>query len=136
LSPLLSLHINVKYCVFCGSQIIINMSNRNSQDSENKTGANNLVVLDYPTLENLMNHTFEKMLQGMNDVMNLKPIKESLDGIDLIDMEETLSILKVSKMTIHNWKKKGIIKSHKMGRKLYFKKSELMEAVKRQKYSI
>lgn len=108
----------------------------NNASNEQTTSANNLVVMDYQTLESMMNHTFEKLLKGMNDVMNLKPIKESFEDIDLMDMEETLSILKVSKMTIHNWKKAGIIKSYKMGRKIYFKKSELIEAMKRQKYSL
>ena len=108
----------------------------NNAKSEHTTTGNNLVVIDYLTLESLMNHTFEKLLKGMNEVVNLKPIKESFEDIDLIDMDETLAILKVSKMTIHNWKKTGIIKSYKMGRKIYFKKSELIEAMKRQKYSI
>ncbi|RZK18619.1 MAG: DNA-binding protein [Flavobacterium sp.] len=53
-----------------------------------------------------------------------------------MDMDEVISFLKVSKVTIHNWKKKGIINSHKIGRKLYFKHAELMNAIKRQKYSV
>ena len=99
-------------------------------------GETSLVVVDYPTLENLLKHTLEKLVNGMHDVMNLKPIKESFKTVDLLDMEETVEILKVSKVTIHNWKKKGFIKSYKVGRKLYFKKAELVEALTRQKYSI
>jgi excisionase family DNA binding protein len=113
----------------------MSFKNKNANGEQNPP-AQNLVVMDYPTLESMMNQTFEKILKGMHDLINLKPIKESIDGIDLIDTEETLSILKVSKMTIHNWKKKGIIKSYKVGRKIYFKKSELIEGIKRQKYSI
>ncbi|MET4080254.1 excisionase family DNA binding protein [Pedobacter sp. UYP30] len=91
----------------------------------------------YPKVVSVLcSNPLKKVVNGMHDVMNLKPIKESFKTVDLLDMEETMEILKVSKVTIHNWKKKGFIKSYKVGRKLYFKKAELVEAIQRQKYSI
>ncbi|TKC57623.1 helix-turn-helix domain-containing protein [Pedobacter hiemivivus] len=98
---------------------------------------NPLVLIDMATLKSMLDNVIGNALQKVNfkgaDLKNGESLNENPD---LMDMEEALKFLKVSKVTIHNWKKKGIIKSHKMGRKLYFKRSELLEAIKRQKYSL
>lgn len=42
----------------------------------------------------------------------------------------------ISKATLSNWVKSGLIQSHKIGARVYYKKSELLEAVTRlKKYS-
>lgn len=98
---------------------------------------NPLVLVDMATLKSMLNSVVGNALQNLNfkgaNLMNGESLNENPD---LMDMEEAIKFLKVSKVTIHNWKKKGIIKSHKMGRKLYFKRSELLDAIKRQKYSL
>ena len=95
-----------------------------------------LVLVDIRTLRSIIGDVVEKAVQSVGLVQNsTKKDEERLED-GLLGMEETLKLLKVSKVTIHNWKKKGIIKSHKMGRKLYFKRAELMDAIKRQKYSL
>jgi len=48
---------------------------------------------------------------------------------ELISIDEVTGIFKVSKVTIHKWKRKGLIPFHKVNRKLYFKKSELLKAI-------
>jgi len=98
---------------------------------------NPLVLIDIATLKAIVGSI---IINALNDWKNGSPRTE-IDPVppedsNLLNMTETIAFLKVSKVTIHNWKKAGIIKSHKMGRKLYFKKSELLEAIKRQKYSI
>lgn len=98
---------------------------------------NPLVLIDMATLKSMLNSVIGNALQNLNfKDANLKNGESLNENPDLMDMEEAIKFLKVSKVTIHNWKKKGIIKSHKMGRKLYFKRSELLEAIKRQKYSL
>ena len=47
----------------------------------------------------------------------------------LLKIEEACVLLKVSKVTIHKWKKQNKIRSYRIGRKIYFKKSELMNSI-------
>ena len=47
----------------------------------------------------------------------------------LLKIEEACELLKVSKVTIHKWKKQNKIRSYRIGRKIYFKKSELMNSI-------
>ena len=49
---------------------------------------------------------------------------------DFIGMPEVQKLLSVSKVTIHKWKSKGIIPYHKLNRRLFFKRSEILNAVK------
>jgi excisionase family DNA binding protein len=96
-----------------------------------------LVLIDIKTLKAILGDVVENALQ-VSKAYNSNLMKgESVNSESgLMDMEEVIKFLKVSKVTIHNWKKSGVITSHKMGRKLYFKRSELMNAIKRQRYSI
>lgn len=48
----------------------------------------------------------------------------------LLQIEEACQLLKVSKVTIHKWKKHKKIISYRIGRKIYFKKDELMNSIK------
>jgi len=96
-----------------------------------------LVLIDVKTLKSILGDIVENALQASKAVDSNLMKGETVNAESgLMDMEEVIKFLKVSKVTIHNWKKSGIITSHKMGRKLYFKRSELMNAIKRQRYSI
>jgi len=48
---------------------------------------------------------------------------------ELLSIEDVQNIFNVSKMTIHKWKKKGLIPYYKMNRKLYFKRSEIFASM-------
>jgi len=47
---------------------------------------------------------------------------------ELLNVEEACELLHVSKVTIHKWKKKRLIRSYRIGRKIFFKKNELIES--------
>ena len=49
---------------------------------------------------------------------------------ELIKIEEVAEMLKVSKVTIFTWKKAGKIPFHRIARKIFFKRSEVLEALK------
>jgi predicted DNA-binding transcriptional regulator AlpA len=97
---------------------------------------NQLVVIDLTTLKNVISITIKDLLESFGSLSISNQMPDPQDKEELLNMEEVLKFLKVSKVTIHNWKKKGIIKSHRIGRKLYFKRGELMNAIKHQKYSV
>jgi excisionase family DNA binding protein len=112
------------------------MNTKGNQREPLKTGdvRPHMIITDATVLLEMIGTMFRTILE--NDMDYKKSEKEKIKPNDeLLTMIETLNLLKVSKVTIHNWKKKGIIKSHKIGRKLFFKKEELLDAIKRQKYS-
>jgi len=52
---------------------------------------------------------------------------------ELVSIEDLQKIFSVSKVTIHKWKKKGLIPFYKMNRRVYFKKSEVIDSMKHKK---
>lgn len=113
------------------------MSNSNTKSlGFDETSTNPLVLIDVKTLRVLLGEIVENALQTRSTDSILMKGETVNSETGLMDMDEVTGFLKVSKVTIHNWKKKGVISSHKIGRKLYFKHAELMTAVKRQKYSV
>lgn len=49
----------------------------------------------------------------------------------LITIEELMEILKVTKMSIHNWRKDGWLPYYKLGSNVRFKLEEVMEAIEK-----
>jgi excisionase family DNA binding protein len=49
---------------------------------------------------------------------------------DLIRISDAVRLLKVSKITLYKWRKAGIIPYHRIASRIYFKRSELIEALR------
>ena len=113
----------------------MNLLNTNSLDFK-EVERNPLVVIDLATLQQVISKTIKSLFESLNQTPSINPKLPNDEQNDLLDMSEVLKFLKVSKVTIHNWKKKGIIKSHRIGRKLYFKKSEIESAIRFQNYNL
>lgn len=58
-------------------------------------------------------------------------MKEPTD--DLLSIEDIQILFNVSKVTVHKWKKKGLLPYYKMNRKVYFKKSEVIASMSHKK---
>ena len=71
-------------------------------------------------LKEIFKETFQELIQN-------RPTKEK--NSDLLDSLEVASIFKVSKGTINNWRKKGILKSYTIGRRRRYKQDEVYEAL-------
>ncbi|MCK4922199.1 MAG: helix-turn-helix domain-containing protein [Bacteroidales bacterium] len=52
---------------------------------------------------------------------------------EILSTDDLQKMFKVSKVTIHKWKKKGLIPYYKMNRKVYFKRSEIIESLAQRK---
>jgi predicted site-specific integrase-resolvase len=52
-----------------------------------------------------------------------------LHSKEWLTSKETQTILKVSSVTIWSWSRSGIIKAHKIGNRLRYRKDEIMEAL-------
>ncbi len=56
---------------------------------------------------------------------------QKIEEDQLIKIDEVCKILQVSKVTVHSWKKAGKIPFHRISNKVYFKKSEILEALQK-----
>lgn len=71
----------------------------------------------------------------VEDAVSLKSKEGEPDppSDDLLNIEDIQKIFHVSKVTVHKWKKKGLIPFYKMNRKVYFKKSEVISSMNHKK---
>lgn len=53
---------------------------------------------------------------------------------DLLKIDEVCEILQVSKVTVHTWKKSGKIPFNRISNRIFFKKAEILEALKKTEY--
>ncbi|MCH8904207.1 MAG: helix-turn-helix domain-containing protein [Bacteroidetes bacterium] len=85
------------------------------------------LILTTVSLENFKSIVKESVKAEFDNV-NLSPPNQEEDN--LLKIEEVQDLLSVSKVTIHKWKKKGILPYYKLNRRLYFKKSEILAALR------
>ncbi len=52
----------------------------------------------------------------------------------LMSITDVTRLLGVSKVTITKWKRDGLIPSHRLSRRVYFKKKEVMEALQEARF--
>ena len=60
------------------------------------------------------------------EVLRDRPIIQS----DLLKIDQVSQLLKVSKVTIHKWKKSGRIPFHRISNRIFFKEFEILESLK------
>jgi len=65
----------------------------------------------------------------VNALERFIPKAPSTENDELLNINEVCELLHVSKVTIHKWKKKKLIKSYRIGRKIYFKRDEVLNSV-------
>ena len=63
----------------------------------------------------------------LQEANNIEPNK--VEDLELIDGAEVASIFKVSKGTVNNWRKKGLLESYTIGRRRRYKRSEVYAAL-------
>lgn len=55
---------------------------------------------------------------------------------EFLTREETKNFFKISYVTLHDWIRKGLITPYKMGRKTFFKRSELVASLLNSKKAV
>lgn len=53
--------------------------------------------------------------------------------VELLNIKQVCDLLKISKVTLHKWKRVGKIPYYRISNKIYFKKSEIIANLKRGK---
>lgn len=72
---------------------------------------------------------------GIKDALSEKHTNSSNENQeeDLISIDDVQKIFRVSKVTIHKWKKQGLIPFYKVNSRLYFKKTEILDSLQTKK---
>jgi excisionase family DNA binding protein len=68
----------------------------------------------------------EKSVHNAVDKIAARPVQVPED--ELMNVEETCAFLRISKVTLHKWKKRKLIQSYRIGRKIFFKKKEVFSS--------
>lgn len=84
-----------------------------------------IVLLETTELRNLIAEELEKALfKRPLTVASIKPEESTL-----LTIQEASTLLNVSLSTLHSYKKQGKLPFHRIGRRVYFKKTEILEAL-------
>jgi len=72
----------------------------------------------------------EAIIEGVKSQLDeLKKNFEPKTPTEYLSRQEVAQMLKVNISTVHNWCVKGILQSYGIGRRIYFKRVELEDAI-------
>ena len=57
-------------------------------------------------------------------------------GADLLTVPEAAELLDVCPQTIHEWKRRGLLTYHKLGRRTYLKRAEVLAALQSERRTV
>lgn len=79
---------------------------------------------------------FKELLQEfITDFFSKSENKKYQTEGDLLKIKEVCNLLKVSPVTIHKWKREGRIPFLRISNRIFFKRSEILEALKTSDFS-
>lgn len=70
----------------------------------------------------------QEILSGVQSLLDNQRIA-SLNELENWTAQQTADFCKVSKVTIHEWTKKEILKKYKIGNRIFYKKKEVISAI-------
>jgi len=63
------------------------------------------------------------------EVSKLREVNPQSSNDDLMTRQEVANFLKIDLSTLHHWTKKGKLTSYGLGKRIYFKKTEITQAL-------
>ncbi len=85
-----------------------------------------LIPVEEADLEALADRCLERALKKWLPSI---PATSTAEPDELLTPDETAKLLKVSKVTVWDWEKKGLLKKHHIGNQVRYLRSEVMFAV-------
>lgn len=82
--------------------------------------------IDVEILNEIISKSVERQFNRLKQEFYVEKEKEKL-----LSREETADLLKISLPTLLDWRKKGIVKPYKLGKRVYYKRHEIMEKLER-----
>ena len=87
---------------------------------------------------------YAQLLEDMRAIIRHETAQQSTSaspselnaGSDLLTVQEAAELLDVCPQTIHEWKRRGLLTYHKMGRRTYLKRAEVLAALKSEKRTV
>ncbi len=72
----------------------------------------------------------EQINQQLKDLRNqIAELRENQSSEEIISATGLMQWLEISRPTIHRWREKGIIKAYYLGKKIFFKRSEVLASL-------
>jgi excisionase family DNA binding protein len=88
------------------------------------------VILDKHILSEILDDKLEKFVAPLyTKIAQLEAELEKRSIDHLHTIEETERRLKCDESTLYRWRKKGVLKAHAIGSRVYFKESSIQEAL-------
>ena len=78
---------------------------------------------------NLLRGSIQKELQELKEMLSKVDNNSTKDDEELLTRKDVANMFSVSLVTVHDWCKANVLKPYKMGRKTFFKKSEVLEVL-------
>lgn len=85
--------------------------------------------LKFEDLPAAMELTLEKLVRLEEELKSLKENIQPKEPMELLTRKEAAEYLKVDLSTLWNWSKKGILPSYGIGNRVYYKRSEIEDAL-------
>ena len=92
-----------------------------------------LIPVDEGDLESLVERCLDRAFRKRAASV---PVVDSPEPDELLTPEETGKLLKVSKVTVWDWEKRGILKKHSIGNQVRYLRSEVLAAVIRKETAV
>ena len=64
-----------------------------------------------------------------NEIANIKKSFQPKEPTEFLTRQEVSSLLKIDLSSVHNWCKRKILQSYQIGGRVYFKRSEVENAI-------
>lgn len=90
------------------------------------TAKSYLIPVEEGDLETLVDRCLERAF--LKRIASI-PVADKPEPDELLTPEETAKLLKVSKVTVWQWEKVGILKKHHIGNQVRYLRSEVLNAV-------
>ena len=69
----------------------------------------------------------KELISGIREELEISS-KPNFSQEDFIKSDKACEILGISKVTLTEWRKRGLINYHKIGSRVFFKRSEILDA--------
>ncbi|SRX73353.1 helix-turn-helix domain-containing protein [Aequorivita antarctica] len=70
-----------------------------------------------------------KLCQKFREILTEKNETPVIDKVELLSRKETAKFLNITLVTLHNWTKSKLIKPYYKGRRVYYKKCEIVASL-------
>jgi hypothetical protein len=86
-----------------------------------------LIGLSLEDLKNLLGDVLKSEIKP--EIVALIDKMKPNQGNDYLTRKEVAKMLKINLSSVHNWTKKGILKSHQIGHRVYYKLAEIENSI-------